>query len=231
MLSVTPVEPDPRPPAAPGVDCAAPHPTREGLAAGLLLSGGTSKRMGVDKAAIRFGGERLAERAARALVGACPLAIEVGPGWSRLPALRENPPDQGPLCAIAAGWSALRGRGHFGPVVVLAVDLPHVTGEFLTYLARHPGTGSIVPLVEGRAQPLCARYSPGALSLAGELVATGARSMFALLERVEVLWLLEDAWQGVASGSALDDVDRPEDLATARRLLSSAQPDLDPGAK
>ncbi|MGH9023504.1 MAG: molybdenum cofactor guanylyltransferase, partial [Acidimicrobiia bacterium] len=168
-----------------------------------------------------FGGERLAERAARALVGACPLAIEVGPGWSRLPALRESPPDQGPLCAVVAGCSALRARGHFGPVVVLAVDLPQVTTELLTFLARHPGTGSIVPLVEGRPQPLCARYSPEALSLAGELVAAGARSMLALLERVEVLWLFEDRWQSVASRSALDDVDRPEDLATARRLLST----------
>lgn len=195
--------------------------------AGILLSGGTSRRMGVDKAAIRFGGERLAERAARVLTGACPLAVEVGPGWSRLPALREDPPDQGPLCAVAAGWSALRERGHFGPVIVLAVDLPLVTPELLTHLARHPGSGSVVPLAAGRPQPLCARYSPAALSRAGELVAQGVRAMLALLEQVEVLWLAEDRWHSVAPAWALGDVDRPEDLAAARCLLLTGR--LSPG--
>ena len=56
--------------------------------AGILLTGGASRRMGTDKATIVVGGETLARRTARLLSAVCDPAVEVGPGASDLPAVR-----------------------------------------------------------------------------------------------------------------------------------------------
>src|SRR5438093_7464181 len=103
--------------------------------AGLLLTGGASRRMGRDKALIEVGGQRLVDRAAAALKAVADPVLEVGPGWSALPSVREDPPGSGPLAAVAAGAGALRAAGHHGPVIVLAVDMPFVTVDLLRLLA------------------------------------------------------------------------------------------------
>ena len=69
--------------------------------AGILLTGGRSRRMGVDKATLVLDGETLAVRAGRRLAAACAPTLEVGDGLSGLPSLREWPPGSGPLAALA----------------------------------------------------------------------------------------------------------------------------------
>src|SRR5918912_556717 len=101
------------------------------VCAGLLLTGGASRRMGTDKALIEVGGQRLVDRAADVLSAVADPVVEVGPGWSHLPAVREDPPGSGPLAALAAGAAALRAAGHDGPVLVLAVDMHRVPAELL----------------------------------------------------------------------------------------------------
>ena len=88
---------------------------------GLLLTGGASRRMGEDKALIEVGGRRLVDHAAALLTAVADPVIEVGPGWSGLPAVREDPPGSGPLAALGAGAASLRAAGHDGAVLVLAV--------------------------------------------------------------------------------------------------------------
>jgi molybdenum cofactor guanylyltransferase len=78
-------------------------------AAGLLLTGGASRRMGRDKATLTLtpAGESLAGRTARLLAAVTSPAFEVGPGHSQLPAIAEGQPGAGPLAAVAAGRRAL----------------------------------------------------------------------------------------------------------------------------
>jgi molybdopterin-guanine dinucleotide biosynthesis protein A len=72
--------------------------------AGVLLTGGASRRMATDKANIVWRGETLAARAARVLGAACDPVIEVGSGATGLRCVREDPPGSGPLAALLAGW-------------------------------------------------------------------------------------------------------------------------------
>ncbi|HEX3424485.1 MAG TPA: formate dehydrogenase accessory sulfurtransferase FdhD [Acidimicrobiales bacterium] len=184
--------------------------------AALLLTGGASRRMGRDKATIVFDGEPLARRTAALLARRADPVLEVGPGFTNLPHLLEDPPGSGPLAAMAAGGAALWARHHQGPVLVIGTDLPHLSDAFLRTLAEYPVPGadySVVPRdATGRPQPVCARYSPEALVRAQELVAAGHRSVMALLERVPVSWL--DTAEGEP---ALFDVDTPKDLESATR--------------
>jgi FdhD protein len=182
--------------------------------AGLLLTGGRSRRMGTDKATVEVGGVPLAQRLAAVLAAALDgPVLEVGPGRTALPTAPEDRPGDGPLAAVAAGARALRAGGHDGAAVVLACDLPFADEALVRFLADQPGTA--VPVVDGRVQSLCARYDGAALAAAPGLVAGGARAMQALLDVVPVRLLDEDDWSRVIEPQRFIDVDTPEDLARA----------------
>lgn len=168
---------------------------------GILLTGGASSRMGRDKATLVVNGEMLAARGARILQSVCDPVLEAGPGITSLPAVRESPPGSGPLAALFAAYDLLSGDGS---VLLLACDLPFVTDDVLRMLVEHPAPGSVVPVVDGRAQYACARWS--AVAVAG---ARGGTALRDLVQGGDVTTVdLDDA-------RALQDVDTPEDL---RRL-------------
>jgi molybdopterin-guanine dinucleotide biosynthesis protein A len=182
--------------------------------AGILLTGGRSRRLGVDKASLVVDGVSLAVRTGRRLAAVCAPVIEVGDGLSGLPSVRERPVGSGPLAALAAGGSALRERGHLGPAVLLAVDLPRVDELLLQWLRDRPGEPTVVPRVDGHLQQVCARYGGDALLAAESLVIGGVRSLHELLDVVEFDVVDESAWGTVAGPGAFADVDTPEDATS-----------------
>ena len=177
------------------------------MTGGLLLTGGASRRFGSPKAALLVDGERLADRGARLLGEVCDVVVEVGPGYSSLAVAREEPAGTGPLAALVAGADALEASAY----LVLAVDLPFMERALLEYLRDHPSPASVVPRVGGVAQPLCARYSTGAVQVARSLLDDGARAMNALLDAVPVTWINEAECGRVASAEVLADVDTRAD--------------------
>jgi molybdenum cofactor guanylyltransferase len=190
--------------------------------AGLVLTGGGSRRMGRDKASIVLtDGRTCAQTVAARLAKVADPLLEVGPGTSGLTAVPDDRPGAGPLAALATGWAALVDSGHSGPVLVLACDLPRVTVPLLELLARAPGDGTVVPVVGQRPQPLCARFGPVSLDDCRRLVAEGRRSLTALLDATPVSWLGPEVWSEVVDEQCFADMDTPEDLA---RVM--AHPDM-----
>jgi molybdopterin-guanine dinucleotide biosynthesis protein A len=170
--------------------------------------------MGTDKASLEIGGERLADRGARLLADVCQPVLEVGPGYSQLGSVLEEPPGGGPLAAIAAGAREFRSRGHAEAAVILAVDLPLVSAEALTFLRDFPGTDTVVPFVAGQPQPLCARYSADALEVVADAVAAGQDSVREFLRSLpRVQWVGPRMWGSVAEERTFADVDTPDELA------------------
>jgi molybdopterin-guanine dinucleotide biosynthesis protein A len=187
--------------------------------AGLLLTGGLSRRMGVDKASIRLPphgdapGETLAERTARLLEAVTKPALEVGPGHTHLPVVMDRTPGAGPLAAVTSGSAALRQGGWRGPVLVLATDLPRLSATLLAWLAEYPSDRSVVPTSEGHTQALCARYAPGDLETAAILQRAGASSMHELLDIIDPVLLEPEQWLPVTGDpECLTDVDDRADL-------------------
>lgn len=107
---------------------------------GLVLAGGTSRRMGEDKALLDWGGRRAIDRVFELAASICGEFVLVsGPDYG-LPFVADPYPLAGPTAGILAGAAALRAKG-CGAVLVLAVDTPTLTAADLAPLLDGPGPG------------------------------------------------------------------------------------------
>ena len=180
---------------------------------GLLLTGGSSRRLGVDKATLILEGETLAARAARLLTDRCSEVVEVGPGVTSLRAVRETPAGAGPLAALVAGASGFRDSetDSSGALILLACDLPWVAPVLDALVAAPAQVEIVVPVDEdGRRQYVCTRYGPRAVAAASVLLEGGERSLHALV--ASIVDVLEVG--GFASGT-FADIDVPDDARRA----------------
>lgn len=130
----------------------------------VLLAGGESRRMGRDKATQIFRGQPLWQRQLETLQCVKPEKVFVSakrdPVWRpvHVDFVADANPSRGPLSGIAAVLSHTA-SDH---LLVLAIDMPFITGEYLDRLIKQicPGRG-VVPMIEDRAEPLAAIYPRG----------------------------------------------------------------------
>ncbi len=146
-------------------------------------------------------------------------------GGRRLLIVPDPVPGLGPLAGFVSGAAAARGR----VAVVLAGDLPFVTAAFVDRigegLAADREHEAHVPLVDGRAQPLCAAYRSETVATAARLLArsggTGGGkppSMMSLLGSLRVRYLEPSDFGGVGSLKTITrGIDQPADLEWANR--------------
>ena len=130
-------------------------------AAGWVLAGGRSLRMGRDKALLEMDGETLVARAVRSLGEVC-AEVGIAGGGAELARFGRVVPDVkvgcGPLGGIVGALEVTR----FEWNLFLAVDVPFVPVEvWLGLLARAEENDAVgvMARVEGRVQPLCAAYA------------------------------------------------------------------------
>jgi molybdopterin-guanine dinucleotide biosynthesis protein A len=153
----------------------------------VLFSGGSSRRMGEDKAGLVFDGKPLWSRQLRLLRELQPDALWVSarsrPAWCPLEieVVLDAPPSRGPLSGLSAALSRLQ-TTH---LLALAVDLPQMTAEHLRKLwsLAKPGCG-VLPMAGDFFEPLCAIYPAAAASAAKDALASDDVSMQSLAQRL-----------------------------------------------
>lgn len=108
----------------------------------MILTGGASRRMGVEKAALDWLGRRAVDRvvAVAAAAGLQPI-LTVGPEDYGYPRVLDEPPLGGPTGGVLAGAAALAQAG-CQRAMVLAVDAPSLTAEDLSPLLTQGGAGA-----------------------------------------------------------------------------------------
>jgi molybdopterin-guanine dinucleotide biosynthesis protein A len=164
-------------------------------AAGIILAGGQSSRMGKNKALLPLpGNEQLTfvEHLARILTACCSEVLLVvrdqaaATAYVALPNVRvviDKTPGYGPLMGLYSGLSEI----HTTHALVLAVDMPFVQPAILAFLLAQPPTDSIlVPVVNGVPQVLCAVYPRSILPVIEERLNLGRRDPRSLLNMVNV---------------------------------------------
>ncbi len=174
--------------------------------------------MGRDKATIVVGGASLAERCAAVLRAVAKPVLTIG-GEAGTGLEDVGDPREGPLVALDAGMRALMRAGHDGPVFVLACDMPLVTAGMLHALADHRrGADAVVPIADGRLQPLCAVYGASARDVIARCVESGARSMRDALAAMRIEIVPAEA---LGEPQAFTDLDTPQDVERVSAILEA----------
>jgi molybdenum cofactor guanylyltransferase len=183
-----------------------------------VLAGGAGTRLGRPKASTPLGGVPLVHRVLTAARGAGLDAVVVAKASSPLPDLDVRvwlEPDS-PTHPLAGLVTALEHAE--APLLILACDMPFLDTGFLRWLAGVDAVAA-VPVSGGRLHPLCARYTPAALTSLRAALSAGA----AVADAVTALGprLLDEA-EIARFGDPerlLMNVNTPQDLQRAEGLL------------
>jgi molybdopterin-guanine dinucleotide biosynthesis protein A len=212
---------------------------------GLVLAGGRSARLGTDKRVVRLGGITLLDRAtdllahvaddlmvaARSLVEDRGLAGERSDVRARSPEARRDIriisdvlPDRGPMAGILAGLQQARRER----VLVVPVDMPMLTPEFLRFLVEaDPDAAVTVPLWRAGLEPLVAVYHAVCAPAMAALLArgTGAVHAYVTSTALRVRRVEEPDIRRHGDPARLFlNINTPEDLTRAEALLRGSPP-------
>ncbi len=179
--------------------------------------------MGRNKALLTLDGDRLIERVVQALVPLTDdiLVVSNDPEPYRflnLPIIPDVRPGYGPLMGLYSGLMAARGE----LALLVAVDMPFLTSEFLGFLVSlAPGYDVVIPRAHERLHPLCAVYRRDVcLPAIAQAIARGQRRLIAFHSQVRVREVDEETLRQVSPDlRALMNVNTPEELARARMLM------------
>ena len=180
-----------------------------------ILAGGRSTRMGRDKAQLVFEGRTLLERQVALAWSLGPREVWVAGrtdaelGGVRARGVNDAQPGQGPLGGLAAVLAA----ANAAHVLVLAVDMPALTDDFLRRLltARSPGVG-VVPQTARGWEAVAAVYPHELAPLVQAALAVGRRAMHDLVDEGVAAGLL-CAWPVAPQEDGfLINWNRPEDV-------------------
>jgi len=145
----------------------------------VVLAGGESRRMGRDKAWLHVNGQPLIVRALAELrcLNLEQIFVSGRADWDigvlDPPVLLDSRPGCGPVAGIERALLAIRSTH----LLVLAVDLPFMSAEFLRKLVLRCDTlTGVVPAIRSKLEPLAAIYPRRCHAIASACLARGRRS-------------------------------------------------------
>ncbi len=181
---------------------------------GVILAGGSSVRMGTDKALVPVGGIPMVEWVAAALSVVVDEVVIVGrdqslSGIPAIPDLRPEP--RGPLAGLVTALHNAAGR----PVLLVAVDQPLVRPVTLQGLLDLLHQDAVVPVDGGARQSTCAAY-PAQWATPADREDRAGGSIQSLLDRLPYREVGPEEWASWGEdGRSWHSVDTPEAAAVA----------------
>lgn len=194
-----------------------------------ILVGGQSRRMGSDKSKLVLGHQTTVDHIRVALCSLTHKIRVVGARDQDASADLENVPDQHERWGALGGIYAALGSCQSEWAMIVACDLPLVSGDLVARLSRiasSPGIkfDTVVPIQpDGRPQPLCGLYrSESCLARAGQLIAAGEHKPRTLLAQVRTRWVAFDELSDLRGARDFFlNLNTPEDFQRAREILAT----------
>lgn len=185
----------------------------------IILAGGDSRRMGRDKAMLEFSGQPLIQAAIdtmQRLFAVTLLSVRQLRPEIRLTQVLDFQNDGGPLTGLLSAMAKVTTPWVFA----VGCDMPFVSPALIDQLAvRRAGYQAVVPVVQGRAQPLLAFYSREGRDMMRASLASGDKSLLGALKQLQVCYV--DEAELIAADSQLRsffDLDTPQDVEVAVQL-------------
>jgi molybdopterin-guanine dinucleotide biosynthesis protein A len=194
---------------------------REQNRAGFVLAGGKSIRMGSDKAFLEIEGRTLLDRALSVMTPVCdPVKIVGDPvrfaKYDSQMVIADRFPGCGPLGGIHAALTHSSSELN----LMLAVDMPFVSSELLSFLfAEAEDNGAVVnvPRVNEALQPLCAVYRRDFAAVAEDALRTGKYKIDPLFAAVSTNVIEENALVSAGfSTRSFFNMNTPQDFTDRR---------------
>ncbi|MBI1738362.1 MAG: molybdenum cofactor guanylyltransferase [Acidobacteria bacterium] len=190
-----------------------------------ILSGGSSSRMGADKALLELAGQPLLLRAARLLDPLVASVTVIGDPARCAPlglaVVPDDVPGLGPLGGIATALRISRMPWN----LVVACDLPYLTAAWLEFLisrALASRADVLLPESERGPEPLCAMYHARCAPVISAALEHGVRKVTDGLAGLMIETLPHEEWKAFDSdGCLFKNMNSPADFAEARARLES----------
>lgn len=186
---------------------------------GFVLAGGKSTRMGRDKAMLALRGRTLLETSLAALREVAPEVFILGPP-ELYGSFAATIPDVFPGCGPLSGIHAALYHTETEFNLIVAVDIPFVSREFLAYLADRASASSAMvtlPEIGGYLEPVCAVYSREFRKIAEQALQRGEHKITPLFSGVETLVIPQPELEKFAfTAEMFENLNTPEDLERAR---------------
>ncbi|WP_307585375.1 molybdenum cofactor guanylyltransferase [Paenibacillus wynnii] len=203
---------------------------------GILLAGGSSRRMGVNKALLEIGGVPLISNISSQLSAVADTVMISCSEKDKdsdtyiflgLPLITDIYAGLGPLGGVHAGLSHSRTEWN----AVIACDLPFVSKELLQHMRNIVGNAdnsvqAVVPVAaNGKVQPLLAMYHINVLPSLKEALDNRQSRVMEWLQGLNVLYIPEDEFpdSSMNQRDLLLNMNTPDDYRTVVQQVSTRQ--------
>ncbi len=168
--------------------------------AGVILAGGNSKRFGSNKAFAHYKGVPFYEWSIRAMTSAVQKCVVVTNKYLENEYKKRMPISTyvdhssfsqcGPLGGLYTAMTQVSAEWY----VVLPVDVPYIKASTIQYIidSRSPEHKAIIPVINGKKQPLIAAYHYSIKNDIHKQLSSGDFRMNSLIGRLEVRYLDEE---------------------------------------
>lgn len=188
----------------------------------IVLAGGSSTRLGRDKALERLGKDSLLEIVIESMIELCDeVLVVIRPGTSRhvqlhggkVRVIYDNPLGRGPLAGLFSGLTECKSEYAWA----VGCDMPFLNQLLLKHLMTlAPGYDAVVPRVKG-LQPLHAVYSKSCLPAIKSLMTTDKPAIYALFKLINVRYVDEKEIVNFDPiGRSFFNINTEKDLALAK---------------
>ena len=179
----------------------------------VILTGGSSRRMGRDKALLPFAGETFLQRLIERYSAYGPVGVSVDRA-GRFPftgamELTDAFPGAGPMNGVVSGFRATREDA----MLLTAVDVPYGDPALALRLLELMGDADACLVRRGvkGIEPLFAVYGRTCLPAAEDCLREGRKSLRALLDAVKVRYVLPEELPGFDLERIFTNINTPED--------------------
>jgi molybdopterin-guanine dinucleotide biosynthesis protein A len=191
----------------------------------IIFAGGRATRLGgSNKALLDVGGRRIIDRILDAIGSLVDERLVLAndsslSGLAQAELIYDPEPHAGVLPALAAGLRA----AHGDVCLAVACDMPFVSRPLFEHLLEQLDDADVaIPRTAGYLEPMHAVYRRlAALEAVEATLAKGERRMISYFDALRVREVPEAEWKALdPTGRAFFNVNTPEDLAEAQRLVS-----------